>query len=126
MQRIKLANSVEKVVQTGGPKGTALSLIRPKRIMGQLPPALNELFYDFWLDHYIPLDHLLRHIDAVLDPGQLREYLAPYYSQIGHPSINPELMMPMLIVGYSYGIRSERRLCEQRFRHVGKEMGYSL
>jgi transposase len=82
-------------------------------MMGQLPPPQSELFYDFCLEHHVPQDHLLRAIDAVLDLGGLREHLAPFYSTTGRPSVDPELMMRMLIVGYCYGIRSERRLCEE-------------
>lgn len=82
-------------------------------MMGQLPTAQNALFYDFCLEHYIPQDHLLRQIDQVLDLTSFREHLSPYYSHTGRPSIDPELMMRMLIIGYCYGIRSERRLCEE-------------
>lgn len=82
-------------------------------MMGQLPAAQNALFYDFCLEHYIPQDHLLRQIDQVLDLTSLRQHLSPYYSHTGRPSIDPELMMRMLIIGYCYGIRSERRLCEE-------------
>lgn len=65
------------------------------------------------MEHHVPQDHLLRTIDAVLDLGGLREPLAPFYSTTARPSVDPELMMRMLIVGYCYGIRSERRLCEE-------------
>src|SRR5207247_6941625 len=58
-------------------------------------------------------DHLLRGIDRFLDLGELRRHLAPFYSHTGRPSVDPELMVRMLIVGYSFGIRSERRLCEE-------------
>ena len=61
----------------------------------------------------VPQDHLLRSIDRFLDLSDLREHLAPYYSHTGRPSIDPELMMRMLIIGYCLGIRSERRLCEE-------------
>jgi transposase len=61
----------------------------------------------------VPADHLLRKIDRFLDLGTLRQGLAPFYSPIGRPSIDPELMIRMLIVGYCLGIRSERRLCEE-------------
>jgi len=60
-----------------------------------------------------PSDHLLRGIDRFLDLGELRRHLAPFYSHTGRPSVDPELMVRMLIVGYSFGIRSERRLCEE-------------
>ncbi len=65
------------------------------------------------MEHHVPQDHLLRAIDAVLDLGGLREPLAPFYSTTARPSVDPELMMRMLIVGYCYGIRSERRLCQE-------------
>ena len=82
-------------------------------MMGQLPPDQNALFYDFCLEKYVPPDHLLRKIDQVLDLSNLREHLRGYYSTTGRPSVDPELMIRMLIVGYCYGIRSERRLCEE-------------
>src|SRR5438445_12086773 len=82
-------------------------------MMGQRTGGQRKLFYSFNLDDHVPTDHLLRGIDRVLDLGELRGYLAPFYSHTGRPSIDPELMMRMLIVGYSFGIRSERRLCEE-------------
>ena len=72
-----------------------------------------RLFYDFCLDDHVPDDHLLRRIDQFLDLEKVRTELKPFYSSIGRPSIDPELMMRMLIVGYCMGIRSERRLCEE-------------
>ena len=77
----------------------------------QAAPA--QLFYDFCLDEHVPADHLLRRIDNHLDLDSVRTQLNPYYSNTGRPSIDPELMMRMLIIGYSMGIRSERRLCEE-------------
>ena len=82
-------------------------------MMGQLPAAQNALFYDFCLERHIPADHLLRQIDQFLDFDQIRQHLQPFYSTTGRPSIDPELMIRMLLVGYCYGIRSERRLCEE-------------
>jgi len=82
-------------------------------MMGQQPPDHNALFYDLCLDNYVPSDHLLRQIDQVLDLDPLRAHLSSYYSNTGRPSVDPELMVRMLIVGYCYGIRSERRLCEE-------------
>ena len=61
----------------------------------------------------MPADHLLRSVDGFVDLSGLREQLRPYYSEMGRPSIDPELMIRMLIVGYCMGIRSERRLCEE-------------
>ena len=74
--------------------------------------ASPRLFYDFCLDDHVP-SHLLRRIDQFLDFESVRAELRPFYSKIGRPSIDPELMMRMLIIGYSMGIRSERRLCEE-------------
>ena len=82
-------------------------------MIGQLPPSQNALFYDFCLEKFVSQDHLLRQIDPLLDLSDLRAHLAPYYSHTGRPSVDPELMIRMLIVGYCYGIRSERRLCEE-------------
>lgn len=75
--------------------------------------AAPELFYDFRLDDHVPPDHMLRGIDRFLDLSLLRVELASFYSTIGRPSIDPDLMIRMLVVGYSMGIRSERRLCEE-------------
>ena len=82
-------------------------------MMGQGSGGQKKLFYSFNLDDQVPADHLLRGIDRCLDLGELRRHLAPFYSDTGRPSIDPELMVRMLIVGYSFGIRSERRLCEE-------------
>ena len=82
-------------------------------MMGQLPAGQNALFYDFCLEKYVPSDHLPHQIDAFLDLSNLRRHLTPFYSSTGRPSVDPELMIRMLIVGYCFGIRSERRLCEE-------------
>src|SRR5256885_4814631 len=82
-------------------------------MMEQRTGGQKKLFYSFNLDDHVPADHLLRGIDRCLDLGELRRHLAPFYSDTGRPSIDPELMVRMLIVGYSFGIRSERRLCEE-------------
>ena len=82
-------------------------------MMGQLPPDQNSLFYDFCLDKFVPESHLLRKIDALLDLSSLRHHINDYYSHTGRPSVDPELMIRMLLVGYCYGIRSERQLCEE-------------
>jgi transposase len=82
-------------------------------MMGQRGGTQDKLFYSFNLDDHVPRDHLLRGIDQVLDLGDLRKHLAPFYSHTGRPSIDPELMIRMLVVGYCFGIRSERRLCEE-------------
>jgi len=73
----------------------------------------EALFYEFSFDHHIPQDHLLRQIDRFLDFSLIRSKLSAHYSHTGRPSIDPELMLRMLLVGYLYGIRSERRLVEE-------------
>jgi transposase len=75
--------------------------------------AKRERITAFRLDDYVPANHLLRSIDRFLDLSGLRHRLATFYSHTGRPSIDPELMLRMLIIGYCYGIRSERRLCEE-------------
>jgi Transposase domain (DUF772) len=83
---------------------------------GRSEPA----FLSFNLEERIPANHLLRRINPVGTRvlAELREKLTPFYSDIGRPSIDPELMIRMLIVGYCYGIRSERRLCEEVEMHL--------
>src|SRR5512141_1805302 len=88
-------------------------------MMGQGTGGQKQLFYSFNLEDHVPADHLLRGIDRCLDLSQLRHHLAPFYSHTGRPSIDPELMVRMLIVGYSFGIRSERRLCEEVHLNLG-------
>lgn len=73
----------------------------------------DQLFYAFDLEDQVPRDHLLRGVDRFLDLGELRQHLAPFYRHTGRPSIDPELMIRMLVIGYCLGIRSERRLCEE-------------
>ncbi|MBA3578095.1 MAG: transposase [Sphingomonas sp.] len=82
-------------------------------MMGERAVMQEALFYGFSLEDHVPADHLLRSIDRFVDLSGIREHLRPYYSETGRPSIDPELMIRMLIVGYSLGIRSERRLCEE-------------
>src|SRR5918911_1753653 len=82
-------------------------------MMGERRVAQEALFYEFSLERHVPTDHLLRAIERVVDLSGLRAHLRPFYSEIGRPSIDPELMIRMLIVGYCFGIRSERRLCEE-------------
>src|SRR5580700_1859094 len=82
-------------------------------MMGHRKVEQAALFYEFSLDRHVPADHLLRSIDRFVELGELRRELAPFYSTVGRPSIDPELMIRMLIVGYCFGIRSERRLCDE-------------
>lgn len=82
-------------------------------MMGPRQEAQSALFYDFCLEDHIPEDHIVRRIEAVIDLSGIRQFLVPYYSSTGRPSIDPELMIRMLLVGYLMGIRSERRLCDE-------------
>ncbi len=82
-------------------------------MMGERTVAQEALFYSFNLERHVPADHLLRSIDRFVDLSGIREHLRPFYSETGRPSIDPELMIRMLIIGYCMGIRSERRLCEE-------------
>jgi transposase len=82
-------------------------------MMGHRQVEQAALFYEFSLERHVPTDHLLRSIDRFVELGDLRRELAPYYSSIGRPSVDPELMIRMLIIGYCFGVRSERRLCEE-------------
>jgi len=77
----------------------------------QSAPA--QLFYDFDLDEHVPANHMLREIDRFLDVDGMRKKLRPFYSHLGRPSIDPELIVRMLVIGYVMGIRSERRLCDE-------------
>ena len=70
-------------------------------------------FYEFSLERRVPLDHLLRSIDSFVELSEVRRELTPFYSSMARPSIDPELMIRILIIGYCFGIRSERRLCEE-------------
>src|SRR5476651_2637865 len=109
-------------------------------MMGRHTSDQRQLFYLFNLEERIPSGHLLRRINPIVNPrydripsghllrrinpivtgvlSDLREKLARFYSEIGRPSVDPELMMRMLMVGYCYGIRSERRLCEEAKLHL--------
>src|SRR3974377_1815913 len=82
-------------------------------MMGHRQVEQAALFYEFSLERHIPADHLLRSIDRFVDLEEVRRGLAPFYSSIGRPSIDPELMIRMLLIGYCFGIRSERRLCDE-------------
>src|ERR1700733_12567695 len=82
-------------------------------MMGHRQVEQAALFYEFSLEKHIPADHLLRSIDRFVDLEEVRRDLAPFYSSIGRPPIDPELMIRMLLIGYCFGIRSERRLCDE-------------
>src|ERR1700685_475786 len=82
-------------------------------MMGRLKSDQGQLFYEFRLGNAVPEDHLVRRIDAALDLSWLRSDLSPHYSSMGRPSIDPELMIRMLVVGYVFAIRSERLICRE-------------
>ncbi|GJM01351.1 MAG: hypothetical protein DHS20C07_30300 [Methyloligella sp.] len=82
-------------------------------MMMRLQSEPDQLFYDFCLNDHVPEDHLLRKIDRFLNFDDLRQKLKPFYCSNGRPSIDPELLLRMLLVGYCFAIRSERRLCEE-------------
>src|SRR5580693_9288463 len=82
-------------------------------MMGERRSGQDALFYEFSLDRHVPSEHLLRSLDRFVELDGVRCELAPFYSEVGRPSIDPELMIRMLIVGYCFGIRSERRLCDE-------------
>jgi transposase len=82
-------------------------------MMGRRERGQGQFFYAFDLDKVVPADHLVRQIGGVLDLDWVHKELAPYYSHTGRPSIDPVLMIRMLIVGYVFAIRSERQLCSE-------------
>src|SRR5271154_4997040 len=76
-------------------------------MMGERPVQQNTLFYEFSLERHVLAEHLLRSIDRFVELDGVRRELAPFYSEGGRPSIDPERMIRMLIVGYCFGIRLE-------------------
>jgi transposase len=82
-------------------------------MMGRRERGQGQFFYAFDLDKVVPPDHLVRQIDAVLDLSWVHRDLSSYYSHTGRPSIDPALMIRMLIIGYVFAIRSERRICAE-------------
>ena len=89
-------------------------------MIGRQSGDQTNLFYEFRLDDRIPKDHLLRRIEGFVAPilGEVREQLKSYYSKIGRPSVDLELMIRLLIIGYCYGLRSERRLTQEVELHL--------
>jgi hypothetical protein len=86
--------------------------------MGFQIDSQERLFYSFNLEDHVPQNHILRGINQYLDLNELHPDLAEHYSNIGSPSIDPELMIRMLIIGYSFDICYERRLCEEVHRNL--------
>src|SRR5258708_7829499 len=88
-------------------------------MMGERRSGQDALFYEFSLECHVAAEHLLRSIDRFVELDGVRQELAPFYSEMGRLSIDPELMIGMLIVGYCFGIRSERRLCDEVHLNLG-------
>jgi transposase len=84
-----------------------------KLLVGARLEMQESLFYEFRFEDHVPADHLLRRIDPFVDVSELRRHLAGFYSPTLLPSVDPELIIRMLIIGYCLGLRSERRLCEE-------------
>jgi transposase len=87
--------------------------VRRFAILGPKQEAQGAFFYAFSIEDHVPQEHFLRSIDSFVDLSGIRQHLAPFYSNAGRPSIDPELLIRMLLVGYCLGIRSERRLCDE-------------
>ena len=71
-------------------------------MMGERQVAQSSLFYEFSLERHVPAEHMLRAIDRFVELGELRAHLASFYSPLGRPSVDPELLIRMLIVGYCF------------------------
>ncbi len=82
-------------------------------MLGPKQEAQGALFYEFLIEGHVPQDHLLRSIDRFVDLTGVRQHLTPFDSTTGRPSVDPELMIRMLLVSYCLGMRSGRRLCEE-------------
>jgi transposase len=102
-------------LKSGGERDSVFQglMARGAEMMGRREQEQGRLFYEFCLDEAVPDDHLVRKIRAVLDLSWVYAELRPYYSEIGRPSIDPVLMIQMLIIGYVFAIRSERQICRE-------------
>src|ERR1022692_1394077 len=78
----------------------------------------ESLFYYFRLEDHVPENHRLRLIDRHISFGFVLEKLKDSYSENGRPSIDPELLLRILLIGYLYGITSERKLVEELRMHL--------
>lgn len=87
-------------------------------MIGPKQEARAARFYEFSLEDHVPQDHPLRLTDRFVDLSSIRAHLANFYSHTGRPSIDPELLIRMLLVGYCFSIRSERRLCEEVYPNL--------
>ena len=87
-------------------------------MLGEKPRSLR-MFYYVRVEERVPENHLLRLINKHIDLGFIRDKVKPLYSHTGRPSIDPEVLLRILLIGYLYGITSERRLCEEVQMHMG-------
>ncbi len=95
-------------------------------MLGPRQEAQAALFSEFSLEEHVPPGHLLRSIDRFVDLGSIRQHLEPFYSHTGRPSVDPELLIRMLLVGYCFGIRSGRWLCEEVHLNLAYRWFYRL
>jgi transposase len=118
----RVTDAVEKLLERRREHGFLLTDRRQRAaaMMARRQREQGKLFYDFNLDDMVPRNHLLRRINVIVAAvlADLHEQLKAYCSDFGRPSVDPELMIRMLIVGYCYGIRSERRLCDEVAMHL--------
>lgn len=87
-------------------------------MMGERTEVQEALFYEISLESHVPASHLVRAIDRFVGLSGIRAQLRPFYSETGRPSIDPELMIRRLFIGYCFGVRSERRLGVGERRHA--------
>ena len=116
LEGLVMAGAVEKGVLRACLSRDSVAVDRSRwglAMMGRLAAGQERLFYQFRLEDQVPANHVLRKLDALLELDLVRKQLAPFYSEIGRPSVDPELMIRMLLIGYCYSIRSERRLCDE-------------
>ncbi len=93
---------------------------------GPRQEAQAALFYEFSLEDHVPQDHFLRSIDRFVDLSSIRAHLADFYSHTGRPSVDPELLIRMLLVEFCFDIRSERRLCDEVHLNLAYRWFYRL
>src|SRR3990172_1261712 len=88
----------------------------------------SNLYYNIALDRLIPQDHLLRRVAAAIDFSFVRPLCRPYYSHTGQPSVDPVVIFKTMLLGYLYGITSERRLAQEVSLHLGYRwfLGYDF
>src|SRR5258705_4126766 len=117
----KWVDAVEKGLRFSTNSDSAFSARGRRRVMmGRQTSDQASLFYEFRLDERVPKNHLLRRINMIVTVAlaDVHGQLGPYYSEMGRPSVDPELMIRMLIVGYCYGLRLERKLTQEDALHL--------